>query len=279
MGPDDVTPTNLPAFATAVGPEKITALTIHSYPTKPRSASFAAMMASTADLRAERSATRLMQAVLAGRYGIDAAPSLRLTEFNSTFGAGNDGVTDSQASAIWVIEYGMQYARAGWKSVHLHGRLATAPVTRVELKSDYSPLTQASATGGIVAHPLFYGMVMLGRMTNGQVLPTQWLGTTAGGRHDVAAYAVKSRRDGHTHILVVNRSESRTEHVRVEQTAAWALGSSLLLTASSCSDRSGTSLGGAMVTQQGAWKGVTAPYARGGVLALPPCSAVLAILE
>lgn len=88
----------------------------------------------------------------------------RATEVNSCSHGGMKGVSDAFASALWVADYMLQVAQAGFAGVNLHGG---------GIEGVYSPIVGDAATG-FTARPITYGM----RFAN-QFAGANWLDSKA----------------------------------------------------------------------------------------------------
>ena len=84
----------------------------------------------------------------------------RMDEGNSCFGGGKDGVSNAYASALWVADYMLHVACAGFVGVNLHGG-GTGFYTPIE-SSDNSPAKP---------RPMYYGMQFAQQFSGFMVAP------------------------------------------------------------------------------------------------------------
>jgi hypothetical protein len=93
----------------------------------------------------------------AARAAVGGTP-YRMDEGNSCFGGGRPGVSDTYASALWVADYILRVACAGFAGVNLHGG-GTGIYTPIESS------TKASAQ----PRPIYYGMQFAQQFAGWQV--------------------------------------------------------------------------------------------------------------
>jgi hypothetical protein len=112
----------------------------------------------------------------------------RMDEGNSCFGGGKDGVSNAYASALWVADYMLHVACAGFIGVNLHGG-GTGFYTPIE-SSDNSPAKP---------RPMYYGMQFAQQFAGFMVAPCA-LKTGA----NVTAYM--GTRGEEAKLAIVNKS-------------------------------------------------------------------------
>jgi hypothetical protein len=114
----------------------------------------------------------------------------RMDEGNSCFGGGKDGVSNAYASALWIADYMLHVACAGFVGVNLHGG-GTGFYTPIE-SSDEAPARP---------RPMYYGMQFAQQFAGFRVAPctlktganvTAYLGTR--GKQERLAIVNKSAR-------------------------------------------------------------------------------------
>jgi hypothetical protein len=118
----------------------------------------------------------------------------RMAECNSYFNGGTPGVSNSYASALWVIDFLFACAQGGAAGVNLHGGGDW---------TGYTPIADSSGTV-IEARPEFYGMLLFALTGQGTMYQT----ALSAGPLNVSAYAVKTA--GGLNLLVVNKDASNT---------------------------------------------------------------------
>ena len=128
----------------------------------------------------------------------------RMDEGNSCWNGGQEGVSDTLASALWVVDMMMDFAAGGCAGVNLHGGG----------KGFYTPIA-GSLAEGFVRRPEFFGMMLAQEFVGGTVVSSR----LECGDADVRAYA--ALKDGEKMVLLVNKTEREVE-VRVPMERAKA---------------------------------------------------------
>jgi hypothetical protein len=133
---------------------------------------------------------------------------LRIDEMNTIACGGDDRVGKSFASALWALDALFEMARVGVDGVNIH----TYPGATYEL-------FRFTRTGGRwqgLVSPQYYGMLMFARaVPSGARL----LRTTPIGGGAVKAWATRAP-DGHTRVVLINRSASRARVIALKVTGA-----------------------------------------------------------
>lgn len=158
----------------------------------------------------------------------------RMTEGNSCYNGGKQGVSDTFASALWGGDYMLQTAVAGYAGVNFHGGG----------RGWYTPI--ATDHGASSARPLYYGMLLAGFFAGatfvGMDFNVQGANTTA-----YAAHAGD-------HLLAALFNKDETAPVRVSIDAGPIRSASCWrLTAPAVDSTEGVTFGGAAVTGNGDW--------------------------
>jgi hypothetical protein len=124
----------------------------------------------------------------------------RLGECNSYYGGGATGVSNSYASALWVIDFLFNSALGGAAGVNLHGSGNS---------SCYTPIVDNK---GVVveARPEFYGLTMFTLAGQGTLCATSF---SVGGTN-ATAYAVKNS-DGDVSLVIVNKDATQNLQLTV----------------------------------------------------------------
>jgi hypothetical protein len=221
-----------------------------------------------------------------GATAVAAARALRvpvrLDETNSASCGGQDGVSNTLASALWIVEYLVTVAQRGVAGVGIQGGLAacrgytplcvpgaagaaggTAP--GIDPIADASLGAAPAGNGRLAAQPDFYGLLLVHELEGGRWLPL----TT--NQHGPAWEAAAQMPDGTVRVVIVNPSPSTAADITVrglgthpQATVQWLTGPSLAAT-------SGVSFGGAEVGADGAWRPqVKSPLAGGADLVRVP---------
>jgi hypothetical protein len=176
----------------------------------------------------------------AARAG-DILLGFRLGEASSFFNGGAPGVSDSFASALWVIDFLFRCASAGASGVNLHGG-GDGP--------GYTPIADNGASVQDV-RPAYYGMLLFSMAARGSMAGVAVKGTDS----SVSAWAVFGR-DHSLRVILVNAGEPAGTPVDVEVPSSYRAVSLLRLENTSLAAEKGTLLGGAPIRPDGTWEGV-----------------------
>lgn len=172
-------------FGQDVSAAQIALLTQHYYRGSGQSATEAELISPDANLVQELATLKAGAAVIGVPF--------RITETNSFYGRGAGDVSDSYASALWVIDHLFNIALGGAIGVNLHGGGERA----------YTPI--ADIDGSVVeARPEYYGILLFTRVGQGTLLEA----TVVGSGLNITAYAVRSIT-GALNIVVVNKETAR----------------------------------------------------------------------
>jgi hypothetical protein len=235
---------------------------------------------------------RLADAAVAA--GLARGLLVRIDETNSASCGGQDGVSNTLASALWIVEYLVTAAQRGVSGVGIQGGLAAcrgytplcvpgaeraAAGTRpgIDAIADASLGAAATASGRLAAQPDFYGLLLVHELERGR-----WLPVTISRPTSAWAAALKMP-DGTVRVVIVNPSPDAAADISVHAvgyaghaTVQWMRGPSLAAT-------SGVKLGGVEVGADGLWR----PHADTGVpggadsvrLQVPAATAALVTLS
>jgi hypothetical protein len=122
--------------------------------------------ASDARMTADRLLRKVNTELDAQIAGVEAArvaaggTPYRMDEGNSCFGGGREGVSDAYVSALWVSDYMLRVACAGFAGVNLHGGGVGI----------YTPI-ESSVKGPASPRPVYYGMQFAQLFAGWQVVP------------------------------------------------------------------------------------------------------------
>lgn len=175
-----------------------------------------------------------------------------LTETNSVDCDGKKGVSDTHASALWALDYGLSAASAGADGVYFHGSLAGCD-SRPPAFKWYTPLCAPTARdqekGKLVAEPVFYGLLALHQAGSGS-----FVGVDNSRWGDLRAYAIKSSSRLRVVIVnVANPQKHGTTPVSLRFNGGY--GEANVVTLSNKSNKltaaKGTNFGGASVLDDG----------------------------
>jgi hypothetical protein len=255
------------------------ALTTHFYPACARNAdvTIADMLSLAFHNRIRDRAQILVDA--ARPLGISAI----MDEANSVSCEGEDGTSDTYASALWAIDAEMMIASMGIRGYYFHSAIARCGAPKPFYKA-YTPFCAATdadaAAVRLVARPEYYGLLMLQQVGTGTFAPV-----TNSDPDTLRAYAV---RNGSRLRLVLDNLQDPASFgdrtVTVDLGSRFTHGDLLRLTGPSLAttSTSGIRLGGHFVGRDGTFAGTDkTPVTVNGstlTLTLPAASATLVTL-
>lgn len=216
-----------------------------------------------------------LPAALAELRSVSTASGLpyRICEVNSFSGGGRPGVSDTFASALWVLDYMLLLASYGCSGVNLE-----TGVNQLGFVSSYSPIFE-NADASPAARPEYYGMLAFAEAT-GKGGATMIGSDLHAGGANVTAYAVK-RSTGQLTAVLVNKDSSIDLDVQINNGGAALAASEITrLTAGSLEAAKDVTLGGRLVLATGELK-ATEAVTRGNssTVHLPRGSAALVSLR
>ncbi|MFZ1992525.1 MAG: glycosyl hydrolase family 79 C-terminal domain-containing protein [Solirubrobacteraceae bacterium] len=276
-GPSSGAPTWLAKLGPFLDAEpRVRLVTVHAYPLKHCTKS---KVITIGQLLSDQS-SRGLAATLAPYVAVADAhhDPLRVDEMNGISCGGTRGVSDSFASALWVLDALFELARTGVTGVNIH----TVPGTINEI---IGPVSPGGAAGGRVGagsmrvHPEYYGMMMFAQAAppGSQLLE---LGTAT--PPGVKVWATRAG-DGVIHVVVVNKRLAKSQFLRLRIAGARATAQVEQLRAPSVRSTSGVTIGGqtfGAATATGVLSGPatlpTVTSSGGGYpLTVPPASATM----
>jgi hypothetical protein len=207
-------------------------VTVHRYalracPTAPTSPLFASLP----NLLSDRASSGLASGVAPYVAAAHArGVQFRLDELNSVSCSGRRGVSDTFASALWMLDTLFNMASVGVDGVNVH----SLPGARYELFTISHPRGRWRA----FVHPDYYGMLMFAQAfpPGAQLLPV----TAASG--PVKIWATRSST-GQTRVVIINKDEVNSQTVQVTVPGAGGAASLEWLRASSIVATNGVTLG------------------------------------
>jgi hypothetical protein len=212
---------------------RVRTVTIHRYPlhnstSDPTNPTYP----SIPDLLADNAAAGIGQEVapfvaIAHHRGL----RFRVDEMNSVSGGGRRGVSDTFASALWVLDALFNLAQAGVDGVNIH----TLPGAGYELFTFTHPGTGWQA----FVHPEYYGMLVFAQAfpPGARLLPV----SVAGGPVKVWA---TSAPDGRTRVVLINKDATTPVTVQLKLPSSSGPATLGRLTAPSVGSTNGVSLDG-----------------------------------
>ena len=183
-------------------------------------------------------AIRKLQAIAAA-----ARLPYRICETNSFYGGGKAGVSDTFASALWVLDYLFVLLSAGCAGVNIE-----TGVNHLGWISHYTPIGDDLA-GHYGAAPEYYGMLAFALSGGGDQIDV----TCDNGGINLNAYA--TRQGAHDMVVtVINKDESQNAAIDIACSAKFTQAQVVRLAAPSLSAMTGVSLAGAEVNPAGIWQ-------------------------
>jgi hypothetical protein len=200
----------------------------------------------------------------------------RIDEANNVSCAGEAGISNTFASALWAVGYLIRAMDAGVAGVNLHAHLEDC--------SGYAPLCAPSESrllaGELDVQPEWYALLFVKPLAGAH--PVQTVISHPQPNITVRAF---SSHTGRTRVVIVDTaaSRARSADIRVSTAAKFSRASIVTLTAPSRTATSGVTLGGRSVAHGGAWRGPRprqVPVQQGqATLSVSPGSATLLTLS
>jgi hypothetical protein len=194
----------------------------------------------------------------------DSKLPFRLTETNSCYQAGKQGVSDTFASALWGADLMYQLASVGGIGINFHGGGY----------GWYTPIA-GTARNGFVARPIYYGMLLFAEAGPGHLIESAL--DSQQDDHLLTAYGLHSD-SGSIKAVAFNKDANRAVSLTVDAGVRASKARALRLFAPRFSDTTDVTLGTNPVGASGAWSGeYEAIPVRDGTaeMDLPPASAAL----
>ncbi len=196
----------------------------------------------------------------------------RICETNSFCGGGQPGVSDTFGAALWMLDYLFTLAWANAAGVNIE-----TGVNQLGFISSYSPIAK-NERGDYSAKPDYYGMLAFAQAARGQKLTMRYEAAGV----NLSAYAVLGDRGGTT-VTLINKDPSRSVEANISLDENFREAHALRLQAPSLQSKTGTTLGGAPVTDDGLWsQGRPEPLPHNRMtckITVPAASAVLVALS
>jgi hypothetical protein len=174
-----------------------------------------------------------------------------MDEANSVSCEGQDGTSDVYASALWAVDDELMIAKTGIRGEYFHSAIAKCGAPKPFYKA-YTPFCAATdadaAAGRLIAHPEYYGLLMLQQIGTGN-----FVSLTNPDTATLRAYAVKN--GSRLRLVLDNLSGSRTVSVKLD--GKYTSGDLLGLSAPALTSKTGITLGGAKVASNGTFPGTT----------------------
>src|SRR6185437_7879757 len=169
----------------------------------------------------------------------------RICETNSFYGGGKPGVSDTFASALWVLDFMFTLASAGCAGVNME-----TGVNQLGFISSYSPIGD-DEQAHYWAAPEYYGMLAFAQSGAGRMIGC----TFDAGDRNIKTYATQPGRD-RVVVTLINKEPSCDAMMVIEAgaSASFRSGSLVRLLGPALESKSGVTLGGTAVSSAGLWK-------------------------
>ena len=162
----------------------------------------------------------------------------RFAETNSFSNGGAPNVSDSYASALWVIDHLFACASNGAQGINLHGGGNSG---------GYTPI--ADSNGAVVAaRPEFYGVTLFALAGEDLLQQTK---VNAGGLN-ASAYAIKAASGGLS-IIINNKDRTQSLNVTIQLRQPASPAQMIQMTCPSLSATTGVTIQGAAIEPNGAF--------------------------
>ncbi len=183
----------------------------------------------------------------------------RLEEANNFYNGGAKDVSDTFAAALWGLDYLHWWAahRAAGINFHTGDQVAAG-----ELMNSCRYATFWTSPDGYNVHPIGYGIKAFDLGSHGQAVPATVAGS---GNGNLTAYSVLAPDKGLC-VTLINKEHGavgRSAEVTINVGAPYVHGEMMLLTApqADVAAKSGVTLGGAAIKDDGSWTGAWSPVA------------------
>jgi uncharacterized protein (TIGR03437 family) len=240
-------------FAKAEG-KGVVLLSDHYYRGNGQSAS------STVDLLVSPDSSIVTQAkaMIAVSQSVDVP--YRFAETNSFYNGGAPNVSDSYASALWVIDHLFACALNGAQGINLHGGGNS---------TGYTPI--ADSAGVVVgARPEFYGVTLFTLAGQGTLQQT----TISAGGLNVTAYAIQALNGGLS-IIINNKEQAQTLNVTLQLPQAAPSATLIQMTGPALDATTGILIQGAAIQPDGTFRPGPAALLSTSAFSVSPLTAVL----
>ncbi len=168
----------------------------------------------------------------------DTGLPFRLTETNSCYQAGKQGVSNTFASALWGAELMYQLATEGGIGINFHGGGF----------GWYTPIA-GTQQKGFEARPIYYGMLMFAQAGAGQLVTNHL--SQPQSEDAIAAYSLKTPSG--LKAILFNKTPTSGLHIVVDPGRRLQRATLLQLTAPQLDSTSGVTLGGSSVDAHANW--------------------------
>lgn len=173
----------------------------------------------------------------------DSGVPFRINEVNSFSGGGKAGVSDTFASALWVLDFMYGVAACGGDGVNME-----TDINQLGWISHYSPIVH-DENGKCHARPEYYGMLAFALAGRGDLLKLTMDKETG---INLSAYATKEDR-GSLWLTIINKDLSQNAEINVAFPENLRKAEAFRLEAPSIDSTNKVALAGAEVSPNGQW--------------------------
>lgn len=180
--------------------------------------------------------------------------SFRLSETNSYWFSGLEGVSDSYASALWGLDYLHWWASHGVSGLNFH----TGDITGGSIRLPCRYAAFVSSDKGFEARPIAYGMKLFGMGSDGKTIPAEI--TNSSGSNIVAYATVNEEKT--VYLTIINKEYKSTEArkilIKTDNPLKGTKVRFIALGAENNDIAAGSNsvtIGGAAIKADGSWKG------------------------
>jgi hypothetical protein len=163
----------------------------------------------------------------------------RLTETNSCYGGGKEGVSNTFASSLWALDLMFQVLALGGSGINFHGGGY----------GWYAPVV-GTIKNGFVARPEYYALLAMAQLSGGQIIESRL--TAEMSNPLFVAYAAKDAK-GKLRAVVINKDAKQDLRISIQGGPPGEVSIARLI-APHLSDEQDTTFAGAPVGAAGAWK-------------------------
>jgi hypothetical protein len=266
--------------------KNLVAMTDHFYAEGPPSAPLSTMQTLLSDPRKIDAEIDVMK----DAAHISSLP-IRMTEINSCYSGGKPGVSNTLGSALWGGDMTLKLVASGFCGINFHG--GSAKHIRASLGGEmpgdklsksmaddsyYTPIA-GNAKAGYTPRPLYYGMLMVGRMA-GSVMVA---GSFSKPQTVITSYASLNAKQRTLQIALFNKW-SEAADLLLAPGKPFHSASALRLTGADVEATDGIRFGNAAVAHNGSWTPSAPETLRRTPsdecrITLPPASAALVYIS
>jgi hypothetical protein len=169
--------------------------------------------------------------------------AFRICEANSLYGGGQPGVSDTFASALWVLDFMCTLAYGGAAGVNIQ-----TGVNHLDFVSYYSPIRN-DPDGTASIGPEYYGMLAFAQASQGDRIALDY---DTGGVN-LTAYAILDDH-GHLMLTLINKDRNADADITMTTGQTFQTATAWRLKGLALDSADNVTLGGSAVASDGSWK-------------------------